>query len=241
MKRIFNWTNIRLLLMFAFVMGLAAFASARNAQRKLTGTRVDFTHDSDPFIKQEAVNKLLIENRGSAKSITKDKVDLNRLEKSINGNPMIEKSEVSVGIDGTLKAVVKQRTPIARVFDANGSFYIDYQGEEMPLSDEFTARVPIVSGEINTIDRSKLASVLRFVHDDDFLKKNIIGVQVLPSGGLKMRNRDFDYTIEFGRTINIERKFANYKAFFQKAVTDSSLYHYSNINLKFTQQVVCTK
>lgn len=241
MKKIFNWTNIRLVFMFAFAIGLAGFASSRNAQRKLTGTKVEFTHDSDPFIKPEAVNKLLIENRGSAKSIPKDKVDLNRLEKSINSNPMIEKSEVSVGIDGALKAVVKQRTPIARVFDVNGSFYIDYQGNEMPLSDEFTARVPIISGEINQADRDQLNDLLRFVYNDDFLKKNIIGVEVMPSGSLKMLNRDFDYSIDFGKTINIEKKFANYKAFFQKAVGDSSLYHYKNINLKFTQQVVCTK
>jgi hypothetical protein len=50
-----------------------------------------------------------------------------------------------VSIDGVLKAVVKQKTPIARVFTDEGSFYIDYQGSTMPLSDEYTARVPIVS------------------------------------------------------------------------------------------------
>ncbi len=48
------------------------------------------------------------------------------MEKTINKNPMIEKSEVYVTIDGVLKAVVKQKTPIARVFDNNGSFYYDY-------------------------------------------------------------------------------------------------------------------
>ncbi|MFT3793381.1 cell division protein FtsQ/DivIB [Flavobacterium sp.] len=241
MKRIFNWTNIRLLLMFALVIGLYSFTAQRNQQRKLTKSVVVFTNDSDPFIKQEAVNKLLIENRTDAKSIRKDKVDLNKLEKSINGNPMIEKSEVFVSIDGVLKAVVKQKTPIARVFDENGSFYIDYQGNEMPLSPEFTARVPIISGEINKANRDELNKLLRFVYDDEFLKKNIIGVQVLSNGSLKMLNRDFDYAIDFGKTINIERKFSNYKAFFQKAVTDSSLYKYKQINLKFTQQVVCTK
>ena len=111
----------------------------------------------------------------------------------------------------------------------------------MPLSEEFTARVPIVSGEINKADQKGLDKTLRFVYDDEFLKKNIIGVKVMPNGSLKMLNRDFDYTIEFGKTINIERKFANYKAFYQKAEQDSMLGKYKMINLKFTQQVVCTK
>ncbi len=241
MKRILNWEGIRLLLMFGLVVGLYSFTSGRNAQRKLTGSEVVFAPASDPFIKQEAVNKLLIENRADARSIRKDKVDLNKLEKTIDSNPMIEKSEVFVSIDGVLKAVVRQKTPIARVFDESGSFYIDYQGDTMPLSEEFTARVPIISGEINKTDRQELNKLLRFVYGDEFLRKNIIGIEVMANGSLKMLNRDFDYAIDFGKTINIERKFGNYKAFFQKAVSDSSLYKYKNINLKFTQQVVCTK
>jgi cell division protein FtsQ len=237
----FNWNTIRLVLMFALVIFLYSFTSMRNEHRKLTKSVIIFLDDSNPFIKQETVNKLLIENKTDASAIQKDKLDLNKLEKSINGNEMIEKSEVFVSIDGVLKAVVKQKTPIARVFDGSGSFYIDYQGNVMPLSQEYTARVPIVSGEINEKNKADLDKLLRFVYDDEFLKKNIIGIQILPGGSLNMLSRNFDYEIEFGKTINVERKFNNYKAFYQKAVSDSSLYHYKKINLKFTQQVVCTK
>jgi cell division protein FtsQ len=56
-----------------------------------------------------------------------------------------------------------------------------------------------------------------------------------------MTNRNFDYQIEFGKMINEKSKFKNYKAFFQKAILDSSLYKYKKINLRFTNQVVCTK
>ena len=239
--KLFNWANIRLVLMFSLVIFLFSFTSKRNEERKLTKSKVIFLNDSITFIKHEMVNKLLIENKRDASSIQKDKLDLNKLEKSINSNPMIEKSEVFVTIDGVLKAVVKQKTPIARVFNDNDSFYIDYQGNIMPLSDEFTARVPIISGEINKENKDNLNRLLRFVYKDDFLKKNIIGIQILPDGSLKMTNRNFDYEIEFGKIVNVERKFSNYKAFFQKAVSDSSLQKYKKINLRFIQQVVCSK
>ena len=239
--KLFNWTNIRLVLMLALVIFLFSFTSKRNEERKLTKSKVIFLNDSVTFIKHEMVNKLLIENKRDASSIQKDKLDLNKLEKSINSNPMIEKSEVFVTIDGVLKAVVKQKTPIARVFNDEGSFYIDYQGNIMPLSDEFTARVPIISGEISKENKGDFDKLLRFVYKDDFLKKNIIGIQILPDGSLKMMNRNFDYEIEFGKIVNVKRKFSNYKAFFQKAVLDSSLQNYKKINLRFIQQVVCTK
>ena len=216
--------------MFALVIFLFSFTSKRNEERKLTKSKVIFLNDSVTFIKHEMVNKLLIENKRDASSIQKDKLDLNKLEKSINSN-----------IDGALKAVVKQKTPIARVFNDEGSFYIDYQGNIMPLSDEFTARVQIISGEISKENKGNFDKLLRFVYKDDFLKKNIIGIQILPDGSLKMMNRNFDYEIEFGKIVNVKRKFSNYKAFFQKAVLDSSLQKYKKINLRFMQQVVCTK
>ena len=227
--------------MFIVVIFLFSFTSNRNKNRKLTKSVVVFVGDNAPFVKQETVNKLLIENKRDASSIQKVNLDLNKLERTLDAQEMIEKSDVFVSIDGVLKAVVKQKTPIARVFDEGGSFYIDYEGNRMPLSTNFTARVPLVSGGINKKNNEDLADLFRAIYDDAFLKKNIIGIEIMPNGSLKMLNRNFDYQIDFGRMINVERKFKNYKAFFQKAVLDSSLYKYKKIDLRFTEQVVCTK
>ncbi|NDP25879.1 MAG: cell division protein FtsQ [Flavobacterium sp.] len=239
--KLFNFSNIRLILMFALVIVLFSFTSKRNNDRKLTKSVVVFVGDNAPFVDQETVNKLLIENSKDAKNIGKDKLDLNKLEKRLNEQEMIEKSDVFVSIDGVLKAVVKQKTPIARVFDGENSFYIDYEGNTMSLSANFTARVPLVSGEINKKNSKELAELFRIIYDDAFLKKNIIGVQIMPNGSLKMLNRNYDYQIDFGGTVRMKAKFNNYKALFQKAVLDSSLYKYKTIDLRFAQQVVCTK
>ena len=240
MKR-FNWITIRLVLMFGLVIVLFSFTSNRNENRKLTKTKVVFVGENSSFLKQETVNKLLIENNADASAIRKDKLDLNKLEKAVSSDPMVEKSEVFVTIDGVLKAVVKQKTPIVRVFDGKRSFYIDYKGNTMPLSANFTARVPLVLGVIRKQNSEALAELFRKIYDDAFLKKNIIAIQIMPSGSLKMLNRNFDYQIDFGGAKNVDAKFRNYKAFFQKAVVDSSLYKYRKIDLRFTQQVICTK
>ena len=239
--KIFTWSTIRLLLMFGLVIFLYSFTSHRNLVRKLKKTEVIFVGDNNLFIKTEMVNKLLIENKNDVRSIAKEGLDLDKLEKSITKHKMVLSANVFVSVDGVLKAVVKQKTPVGRVFDETGSFYIDYEGNSMPLSDNFTARVPLISGEINDKNIKKLSEVLKVIYNDGFLRKNIIGVQVLPSGSLNMINRNYNYKLVFGRPINIDKKFKNYKAFFQKAVLDSSLIKYKIVNLKFTQQVVCTK
>ncbi len=237
----FNWTNIRLILMISLVIFLYSFTSNRNNNRKLTKSIVVFVGDDAPYVSQETVNKLLIENNRDTKSIGKDKLDLNKLENVLNAHKMIEKSDVFISIDGVLKAVVKQRTPVARIFDGVNSYYIDYNGIKMPLSENYTARFPLVAGKIYNKNSKKLAELFRIIYDDEFLKKNIIGVQIMPNGSLKMLNRNYNYQIDFGGTLRMNAKFNNYKVFFQKAVLDSSLHKYKTIDLRFAQQVVCTK
>jgi cell division protein FtsQ len=239
--KFFSWINIRLILMFVLVIFLYSFTSNRNKKRELKKVVVIFVGDNSLFLKQETVNKLLIENKEDASSIQKVDLALNKLENTLDAQEMIEKSDVFVSIDGVLKAVVKQKTPVARVFEGGSSFYIDYKGSKMPLSANFTARVPLVSGVMNEKNNEDLVEFFRLIYDDAFLKKNIIGIEIMPNGSLILLNRNFDYQIDFGRIINVERKFNNYKAFFQKAVLDSSLYKYKKIDLRFTEQVVCTK
>lgn len=236
-----NWQNIRLVLMLMAVVALYSFSTQRNSHRKLTRSEVVFTGDGNLFLADDAVNKLLIEKSGRAQSMPREWVDLNRLERTVEKHEMVDKSEVFVSIDGVLKAVVTQKTPIARVFIQDNSFYIDAKGRRMPLSEIYTARVPIVTGDLGGDRLGQVAKVLKMIYDDPFLKKNIIGVKVSPSGAMTMENRNFDFDIDYGNPVNTERKFANYKAFFQKAVQDSTIKKYKKISLRFNNQVVCTK
>ncbi len=227
--------------MLALIISMYSFTAIRNKERKLTKTEVEFIGDETHFLTLKTVNKLLIENNKGVKRIRKVELDLNDLEKSINKNDMVEKSEVFVTIDGVLKAIVKQKSPIARVFELDSSFYIDYQGNKMPLSSIHCARVPLISGDITAKNKKEISELLRYIFEDDFLKKNIIGIQVFPNGALLMTNRNYKYDIDFGRAIGVDKKFDNYKAFFLKAVQDSSINKYKRITLRYTQQVVCTK
>lgn len=239
MKR-FNWENIRLVLIFSLVAFLYAFSVNRNENRAFRKIEVKLEPAENAYLSPEAVNKLLIEKNRASQTVAKENLDLNKLENAVNAHEMVEKSRVYVSVDGVLKADVRQKTPIVRVFDDSGSFYIDYNGKTMPLSELNTARVPLVSGKVNADDPGLMA-VFRKIYEDDFLKKNIIGIKVLPNGALVMDSRNFGYEIDFGKPIHIERKFENYKAFYQKASQDSTINNYKRINLIFTQQVVCSK
>ena len=83
--------------------------------------------------------------------------------------------------------------------------------------------------------------MFREIIKDDFLSKNITGAQIMPSGSVVLTNRSYDYKIVFGQPVNVGEKLKKYKAFFQHAVNDSLIKEYKEVNVMFTQQVVCKK
>jgi cell division protein FtsQ len=218
---------------------LFAFSSQRNAQRFLVSKEVIFLEDDNHFISYPTVNKLLIQNNVEVTSIAKEILDLNEMEGRLNNNPMISKAEVFVTVDGILGAKIKQRKPIARVA-ASSPFYIDEEGKEMPLSKEYAARVPLITGN-TAIDYESLKPLLLNIRDDVFMKNHIVGIEIEPNGDLIFYLRVHDFKIEFGKPENIDKKFQNFKAFYQKTTKDNTLSTYSLVNLKLEHQVVGTK
>ncbi len=240
MKKI-NWHTVRLILVVFVMIFLFAFSSKRNSERKISKIDIKFESNENMFLTHEMVNNLLIQKFGGASTIQKDKVDLNTLEAVLDDHEMIEKAQVFSTIDGFLSTRITQKTPIVRVITDNESYYLDSNGYKMSLSENFSARVPLVTGEISEENCKPFLFLFNEIKKDDFLSKNITGAQIMTSGNVVFNNRSYDYKIVFGKPINVEKKLKNYKAFFQHAIKDTVIKSYKEVNVMFTQQVVCKK
>ena len=234
-----NWNLIKGVLLLGLVVFLYAFSSHKNNNRLVTKIDVKFTGKENVYITTETVNKLLIQNFETVASIPKEALVLKEVEERLLKNQMIHSAEVYITVDGILGAKIKQRTPIARVVDTQ-DYYLDTEGEKMPLSSVYTARVPIVTGAV--MEHAKpLTDLLFQINQDQMIKSSVVGLDVLEDGTLKMRIRKQDFIVLFGTTDNAALKFQNYKAFYQKIKQDSMLANYKTVDLRFGNQVVATK
>lgn len=235
----FNWSIIRLVVLFGLIVLLFSFTKARNRTRKLVATDIQFLDDNEPFITRAAVNKLLIQNHDSVTSIVKERLVLKEAEQRLLNNKMIRTAQVYVTVDGVLGAKIEQRNPIARVV-ALTDYYIDEEGKKMPLSAVYTARVPVVTGSSKQ-NFEELTPLLLAIRDDAFMKQSIIGLHFSDDGNVELQMRKQKFKVFFGKPKEIEHKFTNYKAFYQKTKQDRMLASYKSINLQFGNQVVATK
>ncbi|MCC1483206.1 cell division protein FtsQ/DivIB [Winogradskyella immobilis] len=235
-----NYGYIKVVVLLMLVVFLYAFTNTKNKRRLIGDPNVKFMGTDNLFITHENVSKLLIQNQEGLKNKNKDIIDLSLLESALNSNAMVKKAEVYMSIDGTLSAEIEQKKPIARVH-TNASYYIDDEGSFMPLSTNYSARVPLVTG---TVYKNKLETVFKMaktINEDDFLKKHVIEIHQNDDRSIELKLRKYDFNVQLGHLNQLKKKINNFKAFYQKAIKDKTINTYSSVNLRFDNQVICTK
>lgn len=217
---------------------LQAFASSRSKQRSVKEVFVDH-HSSDMYITEGTIRRMILNNSQLSNRI--GLLELDKIEKLLDSHEMIEKSEVFCTIDGVLNVNVKQRQPIARIFESGRFYYMDSQGTKMPLSDSFSARVPLVTGNITKKAWENTYELIQFIEKDEFLKKNVTELKIRNNGEYEFKMRVADFVVIWGDLEEVEQKKANLKAFYKQMEKSKTLNVYKIVNLKYTNQVVCTK
>lgn len=235
-----NWNYIKMFVLLVLVVFLYAFSATKNKVRNVSQPQVQFLGDNNLFITQANVSKLLIQNQGTTTKASKEILDLNKLESALNSNPMIKSAEVYLSVNGELKAEVKQKKPIARV-SANTSYYIDDQGDYMPLSSNHAARVPLVTGLVNKDALDNVFKIAEKINNDAFLNKYVIEIHQNEDNSVHLKLRQSTFIVHLGDLNQLDKKINNLKVFYQKALKEKTLNSYSKVNLQFDNQVVCTK
>jgi cell division protein FtsQ len=217
------------------------------------------------FLNKIDIARLLIDSGNPIVGQEKSKVDVTDIERSLNSHAAISKAEVSMSIDGIVKIDVKQRNPVIRIFTADGdSYYLDDEGTLMPLSDKYTMNVLVANGNISepystrymySIDdiakdsslkaKSKLDelyAMATFINSDSFWKAQIHQVYYNSENEMELVPLAGDHKIIFGDTTAMEEKFKKLLVFYRQGLNTTGWWDkYSVINLKFKNQIVCTR
>jgi len=232
---------VKILFVSALVVFVYGFSSTRNSAKQMGKINVKITNNKHLFLPYKVVNKMLKQKIKQAKSAVKEVVFLNDLEKFLKANSLVENAEVYRSIEGNIGVIVKQKTPIARVLNGNKAYYIDSKGGTMPLSKYYSANVPLVWGVSNKNDLKKVYKLTRYIFNDTFFKKQIIGIKKNINNEFELQTRLDKATVLLGNLDNMALKFNNLKAYYLEAIQNKSVNKYKKINLKYSNQVVCTK
>lgn len=134
----------------------------------------------------------------------------------------------------------------------------------MPLSDKYTARVIVATGNIiepyairhtlsvDDITKNKtyaslsvlddIYTVATYINKDSILSNLIHQINITNENELELYPSIGDHKIVFGSVENIEDKFNKLKLFYKEGLNKTDGWNkYAIVNIKYKNQVVCTK
>ena len=171
-------------------------------------------------------------------SVMINKIDLNKIEKSLNQINYVKKSNVHFGINSKLKIKIDEREPVVEINSLNA--YLDRDGEVVPKSNLIEIEVIKFFGKIDSFRYDKIANLGYKIMNDSFFK-NHFNYIFSDSTELFIKPKKHSYTIELGNLNVIEKKLKNYKFFYASKSNENNLDEARTINLKFDNQVIVEK
>ncbi|NQY11433.1 MAG: hypothetical protein HRT71_18195 [Flavobacteriales bacterium] len=242
---------------------LMGFVEMETSQLKYSDLKIKIdTQHNNFFVEKEDI-KRIINNLGYAYDQPLNDVDLNRIEGILKNNSSIASAEVYSTIDGVIMVEVSQRRPIVRIFNnKQNSYYIDDNGKLMPTSDKYTSRVLVANGNINnnitsySIQRAEgedtvltdgvemlnqIYELAKRIDRDEFWKAQIVQIYINDDMDIELIPRVGNHRILLGNIEYLDEKLEKLRVFYDKGLSKTGWNEYSVINLKFKDQIVCTK
>ncbi len=257
----------RISLVLAFVVfiaglfALVSFAGLKN-QSKNCRNFIVLLDEQMSFVDSARVVTQVYAQFDSLPGQQLNHISLEDIEAFINQMHYVRQNDVYLTVDGDIVTSIIQRKPVARIINNyNESFYIDDEGKLLKTSPYYTARVPVVAGYIETrfstlvdlfseenSNQEKSVKILRdvfflldHISQDPFLKAWIDQIYITRNGEFEMIPKNGSHTIEFGRLDYMEEKFEKLVLFYQNGLSQKGWNHYQRVNLKFKNQIVCSK
>src|SRR5665647_2518695 len=171
---------------------LLVAAITRKNNEQITGIEINISGvQNNYFIDKKEVLKILEKTNG--KSLQKaivSSLDLTEMENALQKDQWIKKAEMFFDNNIVLQIKIAEREPVARIFTASGaSFYLDSSWTRLPLSDKFSARLPvftnfptdvIVLSKEDSILLNEIKSLSEFIGNDPFWMAQIDQIDITP-------------------------------------------------------------
>ncbi len=169
-------------------------------------------------------------------------VQTEAIEKLLKKQPRIKNAECYKTPSGIVYIEITQREPILRVMNSGRSYYVDREGEIMPVSNNFAAYVPIVTGLVDEkLAKGALYDFALYLRRDEFWNAQIEQIHVDSRSEVELIPRVGNQVILLGKLDNYEYKLNKLFSLYKNGFSKTGWNCYEHINLKYDNQVVCTK
>ena len=216
---------------------LIVFSHLSLSKRNNYQINISFANNKSNFLSDSLVNKLLIQKIIKPYKQKNLKLDLKKIELFLESLPEVQNAEVFSYVDGNLYAVIYENIAILRV--QQEGFYLDFFGNKIPFSTNYTPKVPIFSGPLGDKKTLELVHLSKFITRDNYLKNEFVEIWN-EKYGFTIRLRNYNFEIFWGKSNNNKKKINKLKAFCAYLSENKIDKKLKRIDLTVNNQIVST-
>lgn len=230
-----------LLILGYFVFSLKNF-SGKNQETVCGKLEIVFDESAGkPLITEQEIAKILEKNNLNPIGKTIKYIQTESIEDFLRKNLMIKVAECYKTPSGIVNIKILQRCPKFRVVGL-GSYYIDTDRKLMPVSPNYAAYVPVVSGRVTvSMVTGQIFDFVSFMEENPFWNAQIEQIYVREDRKIELVPRVGDAIIVLGTLDHFQSKLEKLRKLYVNGFNVIGWNKYKVIDLQYKDQVVCAK
>ena len=240
------WKYVLITFFTTLVLGYLAFSiwyfSGRGKDSVCRKLEIVMTESNGhQLVTETEVAQILEENSLNPIGKSIKNIHTESIEETLHKNPMIKVAECYKTPTGIVHIRISQRCPKFRVV-GYGSYYIDTDRKVMPISKNYAAYVPVVSGRAYvSYMTTKMFDFVTFLEDNTFWNAQIEQIFIRDDLKIELVPRVGEAIILLGTLDNYQSKLEKLRKLYVNGFNVVGWNKYKLIDLQYKDQVVCSK
>lgn len=246
------------------LVAIIVFVSTKRKNEVCSKISIQILDTAGIKIIDEKLIQAVIEQEGN-KVINKpvQEVNISEIKKRINEFLFVKHAEVFLKINGELVVQVEPRIPVVRICNRlNQHFQLDNEGFIMPISKKNQPRILAANGNIShkpkfdtifniyekiydhridILTLREIHELALYIYSSPFWTAQVEQIFIDDGDEIELSMLIGNQIVFFGSSDNYREKFRNLEAFYKKAMPVKGWNAYKEINVKYKNQIVCTK
>ena len=240
-----------------------SFTNKLHREARCKSIEISIPSEADNIISTKNIEKIIFSTCDSIIGVKNKDINIKLIENTLKANPIIKDADVYINISSILKIKIITFSPLVRIINNNNKgrkdFYIDYNGNILPTNPFNPAHVIIASGHfkesfsddllttnVNIYDFNKqkifqdIFILAKYIDKQPFLSAQIDQIYINAQQEYELTPKIGKQIIIFGNIFDYKNKFQKLEAFYKQAIRKNG-WKYKQINLKYKNQIVCSK
>lgn len=230
--------------LLGYVVVSLAFTGTLSATRTCRGIRIIVVDSmSRGFVTGAQLQDDLGELYTSAKGTPLSQLKLKAIEQRLESNERIESAEAVCRTNDSVYVTVHPLIPVARVFDRNGSYYINRSGKRFEADARYTMDVPVVRGNFldTGMDPLDVLPLVDYIEGSRDWRDIFSMIEVENANNIYLIPDIRGQVVSFGTVDDIPAKFDHLRRFYHEVLPHKGWNYYDTISVKWHGQIVATR